>query len=103
MADSPVADLVRIRKAVLPADFEAILSVINDGATAYKGVLPDEVYSPNGAPYMVAEELRTDIEEAGIQFYVAELSQSAAGNSGCEIAGVSTLARQPLRSVSKLW
>jgi GNAT superfamily N-acetyltransferase len=52
-------------RSLLPADFDAILKVINDAAQAYQGVIPDDRWKE---PYMSAEELREEIE-AGVRFY----------------------------------
>jgi N-acetylglutamate synthase-like GNAT family acetyltransferase len=45
-------------------DFEAILTIINDAAIAYKGVIPSDRWHE---PYMTREELRTGIE-GGVRF-----------------------------------
>lgn len=45
-------------------DFEEIYLTINDGATAYKGVIPSDRWHE---PYMTREELRAQIQE-GVQF-----------------------------------
>jgi N-acetylglutamate synthase-like GNAT family acetyltransferase len=45
-------------------DFEAILTIINDAAIAYKGVIPSDRWHE---PYMTREELRTGIED-GVRF-----------------------------------
>src|SRR5262245_23907600 len=45
-------------------DFEEIFNVINDGAIAYKGVIPPDRWHE---PYMTKEELRTQIED-GVRF-----------------------------------
>lgn len=47
------------------ADFEAIYSIINDAAQAYKGVIPDDRWHE---PYMSREELRHEIE-SGVRFW----------------------------------
>ncbi|MBK18941.1 MAG: GNAT family N-acetyltransferase [Rhodospirillaceae bacterium] len=47
-------------------DFEEVLAVINDGASAYKGVIPENCWHE---PYMPPSELREGIE-AGIKFRV---------------------------------
>jgi N-acetylglutamate synthase-like GNAT family acetyltransferase len=47
------------------SDFERILSIINDGAAAYRGVVPQDRL---GDPYMSAEELRSEIE-VGVTFW----------------------------------
>ncbi len=52
-------------RRLLPAEFEAILRIINDAAQAYKGVIPDDRWKD---PYMSAEELKEEIE-AGVRFF----------------------------------
>ena len=46
-------------------DFQAILTVVNDAANAYKGKIPVDCWKE---PYMPAEELKEEIR-SGIQFY----------------------------------
>ena len=46
-------------------DFDAIWTIINDGAQAYKGVIPPDRWTE---PYMSAEKLRHEIE-AGVEFW----------------------------------
>lgn len=53
-----------IRK-VPSAQFDFILSVVNDAAQAYKGVIPVDCWKE---PYMTLEELRGEIED-GVVFY----------------------------------
>ena len=45
-------------------DFDRILAIINDAATAYRGIIPDDRWKE---PYMPAEELADEIA-AGIDF-----------------------------------
>src|SRR5436305_872673 len=52
-----------IRKST-DEDFEEIFNVINDAATAYKGVIPPDCWRE---PYMTREELKAQIEE-GVRF-----------------------------------
>jgi GNAT superfamily N-acetyltransferase len=52
-----------IRKCT-PEDFEAIYTIVNDAAQAYRGVIPDDCWHE---PYMSCEELRREIE-AGVRF-----------------------------------
>ena len=52
-------------RGLLSSDFHAILGVINDGAQAYRGVIPDDRWKE---PYMSAEELQKEIE-AGVWFF----------------------------------
>jgi N-acetylglutamate synthase-like GNAT family acetyltransferase len=47
-------------------DFEDIFTIINDGAQAYKGIIPADRWHE---PYMPREELREQIE-AGVEFSV---------------------------------
>jgi GNAT superfamily N-acetyltransferase len=47
------------------ADFEAMYAIINDAATAYKGVIPPDRYHE---PYMPRDELRTEISD-GVAFW----------------------------------
>ena len=47
------------------ADFEAIYSVINDSAQAYRGVIPEDRWHE---PYMPREQLRHEIE-SGVRFW----------------------------------
>jgi GNAT superfamily N-acetyltransferase len=58
-------------------DFGPILSIINDGATAYRGVIPADRLSD---PYFTANELRGEIE-AGVAFWGHQ-------DDGGELAGV---------------
>jgi hypothetical protein len=45
-------------------DFEAIYAIINDGAEAYRGVIPADCWTE---PYMSREELRQEMED-GVTF-----------------------------------
>ena len=67
------------------ADFEAILSIINDGAEAYRGVIPADRWHE---PYMPAGELRHEIA-AGVWF------------AGVETGGslVAVMGSQPVKDV----
>jgi GNAT superfamily N-acetyltransferase len=47
------------------ADFEAMYEIINDAATAYKGVIPADRYH---VPYMPEDELRREIAD-GVAFW----------------------------------
>jgi GNAT superfamily N-acetyltransferase len=53
-----------IRK-LFTSDFNDILTVVNDAAQAYKGVIPADRWNE---PYMPAEELRQEVED-GMEFY----------------------------------
>jgi len=45
-------------------DFDVIWTIINDGAQAYKGIIPDDRWKE---PYMSKDELRNEIED-GVAF-----------------------------------
>lgn len=47
------------------SDFEEIIDIINDAASAYKGIIPADRWHE---PYMSEQELQTQIED-GIQFW----------------------------------
>ena len=51
-------------RTVVDEDFEQIFNVINEAATAYKGVIPQDRWHE---PYMTREELKEQIE-AGVKF-----------------------------------
>ena len=63
------------------ADFEAILSIINDGAEAYRGVIPPDRWCE---PYMPAGELRNEIA-AGVRFAGLEAGGSLVGVMGSQL------------------
>jgi N-acetylglutamate synthase-like GNAT family acetyltransferase len=47
------------------SDFQDILDIINDGASAYKGIIPGDLWHD---PYMSEEELKNQLEE-GVEFW----------------------------------
>lgn len=53
-----------IRK-VKPAEFRAVLEVVNNSADAYRGVIPADCWKE---PYMSAEELREEMAR-GVEFF----------------------------------
>ena len=61
-------------------DFDRVLAIINDAATAYRGIIPEDRWKE---PYMPAEELAGEIA-AGIEFDGYE----AAGNGLVGVMGV---------------
>ena len=77
-----------IRQSV-PADFEAILAVINGAAQAYRDVIPPDRWHE---PYMPAEELANEIV-AGVAFWVAERDGRVAGVMGMQDKGDVVLVR----------
>ena len=47
------------------SDIQEICDIINDAASAYKGIIPDDRWHD---PYMPEEELKKQIDE-GVQFW----------------------------------
>jgi N-acetylglutamate synthase-like GNAT family acetyltransferase len=70
-------------------DFEVIWEIINDGASAYKGVIPGDCWRE---PYMSREELRHEMQE-GVMFWGNEQHGDMAGVMGLQAAGDVTLIR----------
>lgn len=70
-------------------DFDLVYSIINDGAMAYKGVIPADRYHE---PYMSREELRHEIG-AGVVFWGYEEEGELAGVMGIQDVKDVTLIR----------
>jgi N-acetylglutamate synthase-like GNAT family acetyltransferase len=70
-------------------DRAAMLSIINDAAQAYRGVIPADRWHE---PYMPAEELASEIG-AGVIFWVAEDEMRVLGVMGMQDKGEVTLVR----------
>jgi len=65
----------------LDKDFEVILAIINDGAEAYRSVIPLDRWKE---PYMGADELRHEIEK-GVSFSGAERDELLVGVMGIQL------------------
>jgi N-acetylglutamate synthase-like GNAT family acetyltransferase len=70
-------------------DFEAIYEIVNDAATAYRGVIPADCWAE---PYMPREKLRAEID-AGIDFWGYEEDRALAGVMGIQHVQDVTLIR----------
>src|SRR5437773_8193227 len=70
-------------------DFELIWSIVNDGAQAYKGVIPADCWTE---PYMSRDELRADMED-GVSFWGYEENESLEGVMGIQPVEDVTLIR----------
>ena len=70
-------------------DLEGICAVINDGAQAYRGVIPADRWTD---PYMPIDELRREIE-SGVMFYVFEDRGEIHGVMGMQTVRDVTLVR----------
>ena len=71
------------------SDFEAILDIINDAASAYRGVIPADCWHE---PYMPAQELQRELE-AGVVFWGYEDEDGLTGVMGVQDKGEVTLIR----------
>lgn len=72
-----------------PQDFHEIFEIINDGASAYKGVIPADRWQD---PYMTEEELKTQVEE-GVEFFKYAEQGKTYGVMGIQHKGDVTLIR----------
>jgi GNAT superfamily N-acetyltransferase len=70
-------------------DFELIWSIINDGAHAYKGVIPADCWSE---PYMSRDELRAEMAD-GVAFWGYEENAALMGVMGIQPVEEVTLIR----------
>jgi N-acetylglutamate synthase-like GNAT family acetyltransferase len=77
-----------IRKSV-DTDFPEILSIVNDAAHAYRGVIPDDRWHE---PYMPSDELAGEINR-GVVFWVAEEDGRPLGVMGVQDKGDVVLVR----------
>lgn len=79
-------------------DFESIWSIINDGAEAYRGVIPADCWTD---PYMSREELRREIAE-GVAFSGYEENGALAAVMGLQdVDGVTLIRHAYVRSGSQ--
>lgn len=72
-----------------PNDFDAIWTVINDGATAYRGVIPPDRWH---TPYMDRAELQTQLA-AGVRFWAIDEDGALLAVMGIQPAQDVTLIR----------
>ena len=70
-------------------DFDLIWAIVNDGAQAYKGVIPSDRWTE---PYMSAEKLRHEIDD-GIVFWGYEEAGTLVGVMGIQKVQDVTLVR----------
>ena len=78
-------------------DFDAILGVINDAAQAYKGLIPADRWKE---PYMPADELRLEIENA-VAFWGYEDDGELVGVMGVQHVRDVTLIRHAYVTTAK--
>src|SRR6185436_7918834 len=70
-------------------DLETILTIVNDAAQAYRGIIPADRWHE---PYMPREELVREIAD-GIHFWIAETDGRATGVMGIQDKGEVALVR----------
>ena len=70
-------------------DFQTLFEIINDAATAYKGIIPKDRWQE---PYMPAEELSHEIDD-GVDFWGLEKEGCLLGVMGIQDKGDVTLIR----------
>jgi N-acetylglutamate synthase-like GNAT family acetyltransferase len=85
-----------IRKSAA-GDFAAILSIVNDAAQKYRGVIPADRWHD---PYMPADELKKEMA-AGVVFWVAEQDGRIEGVMGIQDKGEVTLIRHAYVATSR--
>lgn len=79
-------------------DFDAIFSIVNDGAQAYKGIIPADRWHE---PYMPKEELRRQIED-GVIFWGLEEAGELLGVMGIQpVLDVSLIRHAYVRGTSQ--
>ena len=73
----------------IDSDFEAIAAIINDGARAYRGAIPDDCLKQ---PYMPEPELRHELA-SGVKFHGYEERGELIGVMGIQNVADVTLIR----------
>lgn len=89
MTAASTSDSPRAIRRCDDRDFDLILAIINDGAQAYKGVIPADRWTE---PYMSAETLRHEID-AGVVFWAFDEGGTLAGVMGLQRVFDVTLVR----------
>lgn len=85
-----------IIRSCTPADFNAMLAIINDAAIAYRGVIPEDCWHD---PYMPASDLTREIA-ADIRFAGYERAGTLIGVTGTQPVQDVTLIRHAYVSTS---
>ena len=71
------------------SDFNDIYTIINDAASAYKGIIPADRWQE---PYMSAEDLQRQMDE-GVKFWKYSEGEEMLGVMGIQFKGAVTLIR----------
>jgi N-acetylglutamate synthase-like GNAT family acetyltransferase len=80
-----------------PHDFNTIYEIINDAASAYKGIIPEDRWHE---PYMPKEELQKQIDE-GVEFWCYKNNEEIEGVMGIQPKGDVTLIRHAYTRTSR--
>jgi GNAT superfamily N-acetyltransferase len=72
-----------------PTDFGEIYAIINDAASAYRGIIPADRWHE---PYMTSTELQTQIDD-GVEFWVYRQDHEILGVMGIQFKDSVTLIR----------
>lgn len=80
MKENRLGECAHMIRRCIDRDFESILAIVNDGAQAYKGVIPNDCWAE---PYMPASELRHEIAD-GVEFWGEENNSEIAGVMGLQ-------------------
>jgi GNAT superfamily N-acetyltransferase len=79
-------------------DFEEIFSIINDGASAYKGIIPDDRWHE---PYMPEAELQAQINE-GVVFWAYKEGKKILGVMGIQdVLDVTLIRHAYVRTIAR--
>ena len=82
----------------IPADLDTLYTVINDGASAYNGVIPSDCFH---TPYMSREELAHEIAQ-GVSFWSFERDGAISGMMGIqEVKDVTLIRHAYVRTASQ--
>ena len=87
--ESKLGEQARMIRRCDDRDFELIWAIINDGAQAYKGIIPDDCWTE---PYMSRDELHHEIED-GVEFWGEEEGGDLLGVRGLQQVQDVTLIR----------
>jgi N-acetylglutamate synthase-like GNAT family acetyltransferase len=81
-----------------PRYFNDIYEIINDGAMAYKGIIPADRWQE---PYMSAEELTTQMAD-DVEFWIYSIDGKVAGVMGIQLKSDVTLIRHAyIRTINR--
>jgi N-acetylglutamate synthase-like GNAT family acetyltransferase len=85
-------------RACRDEEFEIILEIVNDGAQAYRGVIPADRWTE---PYMSRQDLRHEIDE-GVRFWCLDVEGELAGVMGIQnVQDVALIRHAYVRTLSQ--